>query len=362
VISTAPLANQVGILVPGVQAQDGSFVGSYLDDSNQTDMVAFDAGGNVRWTVPNEQPQYATHDGGVVGTSGIFYDERGNARNLLTPALQSWLTESYVSTGGAIADVQLPQIQWASSYQAITGGNPSFNETSVGVAQSVEGLPVYGLKSRGPTCQLGANEVLLSGAPFDWANNERQQLINGGYMTSTACREFFDQPDAVPARAPFFSLLTTVVTENLPVFWDGLQTNISMYAAGFLSANNTNPTDIGIYKLAPVCGEFVTWVGPNGTVKHGKGPTTASAQISSVGGGASVNVYINTNPNVYQAAALLQGRLTESTILHEALHNLTGLCDDDLAFLLGLHWETECTKGSVCISQELTKRGCAGPN
>ena len=243
-------------LAPVLQAQDGSFVGTVqAGPSCENQMVAFDASGNVRWTVPNEQPLYATPDGGVIGESGIFYDRSGNARNQLTPAVQSWLTESYVSAGGAIADVQLPQIPWASSYQAITGGNPSFNGTAVGVAQSVEGVPIFGLKSRGPTCQLGANKVALAGAPLDWVNNEKQQLINGGSMTSTACREFFNQPDADPARAPFFSLLTTAVTQNLPVFWDGLQTNISFYDAGFLSANNTNPTDIGIYKTAPVCGQ-----------------------------------------------------------------------------------------------------------
>lgn len=266
VLSTAPLPNQDGILIPGVQAQDGSFVGSYLDDANQTDMVAFDASGNVRWTVPNDEPLYATPDGGLIGESGIFYDQSGNARNQLTPALQSWLTESYVSTGGAIADVQLPQIPWASSYEAIAGGNPSFNGTAVGVAQSVEGLPIFGLKSRGPTCQLGTNMVPLAGAPLDQFNNERQQLRNGGYMTSTACSEFFNQPDADPGRAPFFSLLTTAITETLPVAWDGLQTNISWYDARFLPTDKATPTAIGIYKQAPVCGQFVSWVGANGKV------------------------------------------------------------------------------------------------
>jgi len=38
----------VGNVVPVLQAQDGSFVGTSEDS-----MVAFDAGGNVRWAVPN---------------------------------------------------------------------------------------------------------------------------------------------------------------------------------------------------------------------------------------------------------------------------------------------------------------------
>lgn len=69
-------------LAPVLQAQDGSFVGSYVDNSNQTDMVAFDASGNFRWTVPNEQPQIATADGGVIGQSGKTYDENGIRRGL----------------------------------------------------------------------------------------------------------------------------------------------------------------------------------------------------------------------------------------------------------------------------------------
>jgi hypothetical protein len=57
-------------VVPVLQAEDGSFVGSvttvnYSPQYNlQINMVAFDQGGNVRWMVPNEQPLIATADGG----------------------------------------------------------------------------------------------------------------------------------------------------------------------------------------------------------------------------------------------------------------------------------------------------------
>jgi hypothetical protein len=42
-------------------------------------MIAFDATGNVRWTAPNEQPQIATDDGGVIERSGFTYDRNGSA-------------------------------------------------------------------------------------------------------------------------------------------------------------------------------------------------------------------------------------------------------------------------------------------
>jgi hypothetical protein len=72
-------------VVPILQAQDGSFVGTYYDlDASQDDMIAFDASGNIRWVVPNETPQIATEDGGVIGKSGR---RRRQIDNLLT---QSW--------------------------------------------------------------------------------------------------------------------------------------------------------------------------------------------------------------------------------------------------------------------------------
>jgi hypothetical protein len=99
VISEATLPN----LVPVLQAQDGSFVGTYVDDSGQTDMVAFDAGYKIRWTVPNEQPQIATADGGVIGQSGTAYDQNGNATGATSPLVQSWTGNMYKI--GSVEDI-----------------------------------------------------------------------------------------------------------------------------------------------------------------------------------------------------------------------------------------------------------------
>jgi hypothetical protein len=84
---------------PVLQAQDRLFVGTGydLDDgSGQRSMIAFDASGKLRWSVPNEQPLIATEDGGFIGQSGIAYDQNGNATrqidNLLTQSCNgcSW--------------------------------------------------------------------------------------------------------------------------------------------------------------------------------------------------------------------------------------------------------------------------------
>jgi hypothetical protein len=78
-------------VVPVLQAQDGSFVGTACSST----MVAFDISGNIRWTVPNETPQIATADGGVIGQSGITYDQNGNATGQGPLYTQSWTYNLY---------------------------------------------------------------------------------------------------------------------------------------------------------------------------------------------------------------------------------------------------------------------------
>jgi hypothetical protein len=91
-------------------------------------MVAFDATGNVRWVVPNEQPQIATADGGVVGQSGITYDQNGNATGQINLATQSWL--GYTHQLGSVDQVLVNPVPFALSFWAVQGGNASGNGTA----------------------------------------------------------------------------------------------------------------------------------------------------------------------------------------------------------------------------------------
>src|ERR1700680_2060028 len=61
----------------------------------QTNMIASDATGNVRWTVPNETPQIATADGGVITQSGTTYDQSGNATGQINLFTHSWTGWEY---------------------------------------------------------------------------------------------------------------------------------------------------------------------------------------------------------------------------------------------------------------------------
>jgi hypothetical protein len=94
-------------------------------------MVSFDAAGNVRWIVPNDCPQIATADGGVIGQSGITYDQYGNATGMISLGTQSWTGNMY--SDGPVDQIFADPYLLAGSFLALAGG-----EYSPGVA----GYPV----------------------------------------------------------------------------------------------------------------------------------------------------------------------------------------------------------------------------
>jgi hypothetical protein len=64
------VAGQNGTVQPVLQLADGSFVGYAFDGNGGQYMVAFDASGKVKWTVPGYSPDIATADGGIIGDFG----------------------------------------------------------------------------------------------------------------------------------------------------------------------------------------------------------------------------------------------------------------------------------------------------
>ena len=191
-VNPPTIPGQASHVVPMVQLQDGSFVGVIGLNSQggyyigpalqaacvgypgvtcpegvQRDMIAFDASGNVRWVVPNDQPAIATDDGGVIGQSGIKYDQGGNATGQIDNLPEySWTQRWYSSSLMQVTAVAYPVVEWATCYQATAGGNPSFNGAAVGVAAPVEGLPVFALPLRGaPAARPEAPVLCCSRAP-----------------------------------------------------------------------------------------------------------------------------------------------------------------------------------------------------
>jgi hypothetical protein len=121
-------------VVPVLQAQDGSFVGTTCPGCAAGDgtMVAFDASGNVRWTVSGDTPYIATADGGVIGQSGTTYDQNGNVTGQgALPGQYSWTGSWYgVSGDPTTVAIAFPFINLADSFTAFVGGNASGNGTA----------------------------------------------------------------------------------------------------------------------------------------------------------------------------------------------------------------------------------------
>jgi hypothetical protein len=97
-------------------------------------MVSFDASGNVRWIVPNDQPQIATADGGVIGQSGITYDSDGNAVGEIAIPMQSWTSNTYQI--GSVGDIASAIVNTAMGLWSVAGGNPSANRTAASLVPS----------------------------------------------------------------------------------------------------------------------------------------------------------------------------------------------------------------------------------
>jgi hypothetical protein len=117
-------------VVPALQREDGSFVGTAsVGDESVPYMVAFDQTGAVLWSVPNEEPKIATADGGVIGKSGIAYDQNGSA----TGQMGSLPTYSWTANGYQIGSVEQLVTNWlnlAVTFWPFSGGNASGNGTA----------------------------------------------------------------------------------------------------------------------------------------------------------------------------------------------------------------------------------------
>lgn len=78
----------------------------------------------------NDKPLIATDNGGVVGESGITYDQNGSATGQIGKSLtQSWTGNQYQL--GSIEYVYFRVFMSAVSYAAAQGGNPSGNRNNV---------------------------------------------------------------------------------------------------------------------------------------------------------------------------------------------------------------------------------------
>jgi hypothetical protein len=208
------------------------------------------ASGNVRWSVPNEQPQIATDDNGVIGQSGITYDANGNATGQIgytigQPTIAgngspNWAGQIY-TTGTSGVQFNYSWIGFGTGFSPVAGANPSGNATSVANLGKSEGLPLWSFwsvlfGSGGQKCTLGTNKVPLGGVALLQYNTLKQNLLTflGSLTPTSACSVFFN---ASPQRSPYLSQLTAAVTNQVP--YDGLLSNINIVAAGWWNQKST---------------------------------------------------------------------------------------------------------------------------
>jgi hypothetical protein len=123
------VSGQQSAVLPVLQAQDGSFVGKVVTDGWA--MVSFDAGGAVRWVAPNDEPAIATADGGVIGKSGIIYDQNGAAAGQLG-ALPTYSWKGAYQKGSVDSINPIFDLGFiAQTYAATPGGNLTGNGFSL---------------------------------------------------------------------------------------------------------------------------------------------------------------------------------------------------------------------------------------
>jgi len=137
-------------IYPALQAQDGSFYGT----DNNGNMISFSQSGNVIWSVPNDYPQIATADGGVIGASGITYDNQGRPTGQIAMPIYAWTGDAYQNDPGQAQQLASMPPDVAMSFWP--GGN----------AQSPPGANASGT----PTAYQSVVETLYvrSFAPWMW--------------------------------------------------------------------------------------------------------------------------------------------------------------------------------------------------
>jgi hypothetical protein len=143
-ISSAGMSDSSGPVIAGqeqvpispmLQHEDGSFVGVALVGDKWASynqlvpyMVGVGPTGSVLWSVANEQPQTATEDGGIIGKSGIIYNQNGSATGQTNMATESWRGNMYQQ--GSVQQILAAIIRKAKSLWAQVGGNPSGNNSA----------------------------------------------------------------------------------------------------------------------------------------------------------------------------------------------------------------------------------------
>jgi hypothetical protein len=338
-----------------LQLEDGTFVANREVWPNYADTaVAFDATGHIKWELIERQPDYATAGGGLMSGATEF-GPNGEVLGFVQPSSfqRSWTTDAYNGSNGVLEMVQAPSPSWANSFAALFGGNPSPYGTSVGLFETQSGVPATSLLNRGGGCTLGTNQPPLAGAALTVYAAARQTLLD---WPSSSATGFESAACSAAIKPPYFADVRQAINRQQP--FDGPATTISQFAAGyFTSRAMSSPAAMSAMqnnRIGPMCAVFI----PR-RVAGGLQMPVAAAQAANLGtpeaASPAQNVYVNTDPRALQ-------QFTPGTVLHEALHNLTGFSDTatgggDVG--LPAYLGPPSQGGKNPITQRLVEAGCA---
>ncbi len=321
----APQVPGGGLVLPVLQAQDGSFVGSYQDPNTGNNyMVAFNASGDTRWIVPNDTPQIATADGGVIGQSGITYDQNGNATGMMgSLPTYSWTGSAYLD--GPTTQVLAPPLYLALGFWSLFGGNNS----GTGTAVNQQWFP--------PLASCTDNRGTCRGQPlgprdFIWnARNDLASQLTPNSTCSNAAQTYvfskFTNGD-IYGKPITRDSFVSYIQSNIG-FYDGTKSTLDMSYAlcppGNKRFNCPGSTQTVQQKFEDTSTPTAVTVSPSHPFKsfwlptYTPPPPDANGNPSDSGFGVGVNPS-NYGVNIYN----------ESILFHEALHGMTGLYDDEL--------------------------------
>lgn len=322
---TSVSVRAVGQMIPGqanqvepmLQAQDGSFVGRGSDDLGSPYMVAFDANGNVRWSVPDQVPGIALADGGVIATGlygdqAQFYDQSGTlTRRVAGFPGYSWLGNAYSAYASSISQVPALPLYVAQSFWPFSGANRSGNR---GALQEARYFPL--VQCTNPNC-VGPRDAIYN-ALFDLIVR-----LSDARVAAAADANIFMRPNHRLLDANGIPLDTRGFIRYLagkkPDFYDGTK---STFCFDWL----TPPP------LAPPCsiGHSISPGTSVGDYYIQHPATTALTATPSF----PLLVFFRPSGILYQNYGRNLGN--EGLIFHEALHGATRLYDLTLQLALGI--------------------------
>jgi hypothetical protein len=265
-------------LVPVLQRADGSFIGKVnigaapIGQSPQyNNMVAFDASGSELWYVPNDEPQMATADGGVIGRSGIIYDQNGSATGQLG---------------------NLPTYSWKGAYLAssiLSSVNPRFDLAFL--AQTRAAVPrgnltgngfalahrTFGLVFCGPDAPNAPNDGPCTGGsrptdppPFDPVRYAYLEAANLNSTTYTTAMDFglnqtggITWPNIIKTQAynqykAAFEHLPAIVARDIKPLYGGNSSGITKFFHTIYVHDGWSNIAMGITEPNTLCGSVDT--------------------------------------------------------------------------------------------------------